>query len=226
MRDYDQIDPREYDARQDKSMAAVYLRRHWFPLFQGLMSEYCVDTVLDLGCGTGEYAELAREYTKSVVGIDRSRVMVRHAKTKGGEYVLGDASAIPLQDKSVATVVSVGLLEYAEVQCVAGEVGRVLQPRGIWLILTPNKYSLARIPYKCFCRLTRRPYLMREPSYGDMKRSLKQFNVIKVVRSDGLVWLPKMLDRSIGLAVYSLIQTLFVGHNPFSNIMVFVAEKT
>ena len=226
MRDYNQIDPREYDARQDKSMAAVYLRRYWFPRFRDLMREYCVNRVLDLGCGTGEYTKIAGEYAKSVVGIDRSRVMVDYAKTKGGEYVLGDALAIPLRDKSVSTVVSVGLLEYADVQFVAREVSRVLRPSGIWLILTPNKYSLARLPYKCFCRLTHRKYRMREPSYWDMKRSLKQFNVVKVLAGDGLAWLPKTLDRSIGLAIYSLIQTLFIGHNPFSNIMVFVAEKT
>ena len=59
--------------------------------------------VLDLGCGTGEYTRVTRERIWPVIfGIDKSAVMIRHAKAKGGEYVLGDALAVPLRDKSVS----------------------------------------------------------------------------------------------------------------------------
>ncbi len=45
---------------------------------------------------------------------------------------------------------------------------------------------------------------------------------------DGLVWLPEILDRSIGKKVYVFMEKLLkpAGRNPFSNIMLFVCRKT
>lgn len=88
--------------------------------------------LLDLGCGTGEFASLALE-GRIDVGIDsNSRVLCKAART--GRYdnlQCADARQLPFADNQFQTVLAVSVLEHiTQVDLALAEVFRVLRPGG------------------------------------------------------------------------------------------------
>ena len=70
-RDYDDIDPVEYDKSYTVVPREMYLKEYWLPLLEDAIGRYCKDKyVLDLGCGYGIYARMISKYTDNITGID------------------------------------------------------------------------------------------------------------------------------------------------------------
>jgi demethylmenaquinone methyltransferase/2-methoxy-6-polyprenyl-1,4-benzoquinol methylase len=92
------------------------------------------DTVLDLACGTGDFAELCRALGATVIGLDFSRGMLAAARSRLGaqvDLVQGDALRLPLADASVDVAVSgFALRNFAALPPVFAELARVLRPGG------------------------------------------------------------------------------------------------
>ena len=92
------------------------------------------DVVLDLACGTGDFALLARRRARRVVGLDFSGKMLERARERSGgsgEFVRGDALRLPLADGSMTVAVSgFALRNIASIPPVVGELARVLRPGG------------------------------------------------------------------------------------------------
>jgi len=88
---------------------------------------------LDLGCGEGRVARDLAGRGHAVVGIDASPTLVELAREADpdGEYLLGDAAALPFDDASFDLVVAYNVL--MDVEDMAGavrEAARVLVPGG------------------------------------------------------------------------------------------------
>ncbi len=95
-------------------------------------------TLVDVGCGRGkETLCMYKEKVKLSVGLDMSGVV---SLNKTIHFPLrGDASAIPLKDKSVDIIVTQELIEHMQYpEIFFREVGRVLKPSGIFILMTPN----------------------------------------------------------------------------------------
>jgi len=91
------------------------------------------ERVLDLACGTGDLARLARERGARVLGVDFARVMLRHARTlePGIDWVQGDAEALPVPDGAVDVVTcGFALRNFVALDAVLDELYRVLAPGG------------------------------------------------------------------------------------------------
>lgn len=92
------------------------------------------DRVLDLACGTGDFAALCHEAGADVVGLDFSRGMLDAANNRHGEiaeWVQGDALALPLPDASFTVAVSgFALRNFVEIAPAMRELSRVLQVGG------------------------------------------------------------------------------------------------
>jgi demethylmenaquinone methyltransferase/2-methoxy-6-polyprenyl-1,4-benzoquinol methylase len=92
------------------------------------------DVVLDLACGTGDFALLARERSARVIALDFSREMLRRARMRAGsgaDFVRADALRLPLADGSVTVAVSgFALRNLASIPPVLGELARVTRPGG------------------------------------------------------------------------------------------------
>jgi SAM-dependent methyltransferase len=95
------------------------------------------DSVLDVGCGTGNYARhLAHAAGEGlVVGMDASRPMIAAAARRGGgenlAYMRGDACALPFADGAFDVVCSVGVVHMlGEPMKALTEMVRVLAPGG------------------------------------------------------------------------------------------------
>lgn len=83
--------------------------------------------ILDLGVGTGRFAEPMQKKGFKVVGIDISRKMISKAKKKSVRNLfLADARHIPFRDKTFDATISVHLLHLiSEWRRTLGEVCRV-----------------------------------------------------------------------------------------------------
>ncbi len=102
------------------------------------------ETVLDVGCGTGQVARaLLRRYRRSrVVALDVALAMVRKAAA-GSRWsrkplpVCGDAESLPLADESINLVFSNLALHWCnDLERVLHELRRVLAPNGLLLMTT------------------------------------------------------------------------------------------
>ena len=95
------------------------------------------ETVLDLGCGTGNATFLTAARGAAVVGVDPSPRLLgvarRSAEGRGLDirFLPGEAAAIPLDDASVDAIVSVFAVIFApDATAAAAEMARVLRPGG------------------------------------------------------------------------------------------------
>ena len=233
MRNYNEVDPEQYDTRHERKPSERYDHDHWRPLIESAISRYCENKlVLDLGCGTGAYTKSIAQHANLALGLDISKRMLTYAKeTKYGSFslALADVHHIPLKAKSIDAVVSIGLFECVERVTALEEINRVLKPQGICIIGCANKYSAWGMVLKIACKVFGREWAWKEPSYREMLMLLKQkgFEVMEFKMDDGLIWLPDFLDRLVGRRIYLSIEKLFriVGKNPFSSGLLFVGRK-
>ncbi len=92
------------------------------------------DHVLDLACGTGDFAQIARGFTPHVLGLDFARVMLQGAQRRGiagVEWIQGDALRLPLRNGSMTVAVSgFALRNFTAIPPVLAELARVIRPGG------------------------------------------------------------------------------------------------
>ena len=97
-----------------------------------LLPELAGRVVVDLACGTGRYAAIARARgAAAVVGVDLSQEMLRGARRITGAVARGDLTALPIRSGAAGVVVSglaVGHVRWLE--GAIAEMGRVLAPGG------------------------------------------------------------------------------------------------
>lgn len=105
-------------------------------------------TALDLATGTGIVAAELRRLGHSVVGVDVSDGMLRHAANRlPGSVARADAEAIPLHTASAAAVVAIWFLHLLDdATPVLNEVARVLAPGGVF-VTTADKRAASRLSW-------------------------------------------------------------------------------
>jgi ubiquinone/menaquinone biosynthesis C-methylase UbiE len=98
-------------------------------------------TVLDIASGEGYGSHALSKVAERVVGVDISPEAVEYAKAKYGiDYRVGSADSIPLESASVDAVVSFETIEHVpDPVSFVNEVFRVLKPKGLFIVSTPNK---------------------------------------------------------------------------------------
>ena len=108
--------------------------------------------VLDLGCAGGFMAEAMAARGAAVTGIDPAGQAVAAARAQsqasgsGIAYLAGVGEQLPFQSASFDTVVCVDVLEHVrDLAAVIAEVGRVLEPGGLFLFDTINRTPLAAL---------------------------------------------------------------------------------
>ena len=103
--------------------------------------------IVDIGCGTGEFAKLFPE-KNSIFGIDITAKMLTKSANKmpNASFIRADAQHLPLKDSSLDFVSMIGLTEYFKDQSKPLlEVKRVLKKQGR-SIISFSKPSILHLP--------------------------------------------------------------------------------
>jgi ubiquinone/menaquinone biosynthesis C-methylase UbiE len=104
-------------------------------------------SVLDVGCGTGDFVQLFDATRTRYLGIDISANMIAECRRlfPGHEFKVADGDAIDAPDASVDLVLSIGVLEYLKDP--AGhlrELARVTRAGGNVIVTVPNGSNRSR----------------------------------------------------------------------------------
>lgn len=106
-------------------------------------------SILEIGCGTGQFTRWFAERFPSVIGLDRASAMLAEFRKISPEIpiILSDAHRLPVRDGSVDLSVFVVALEFLEDPQVAlAEAMRVAR-RGV-LLITLNPWSVGGLSRK------------------------------------------------------------------------------
>lgn len=130
---FDTIAPR-YDLVN--TVMTLGLDRHWRRRTVASLALARGSTILDLACGTGALARVARRAGYRVVGVDLSAGMLARMQGSHVPAIQSDAAALPFPDATFDGVISAyALRNFVDVACCIDEAARVLRPGGRVAIL-------------------------------------------------------------------------------------------
>src|SRR5262245_48503921 len=100
-------------------------------------------SVLEVGCGTGLILGPLALTAQSAVGLDLSPEMLRTARARGLNVLLGSATQLPFSDASFDLVCSFKVLAHVpDIRAALAEIARVTRPGGTMVLEFYNPWSL------------------------------------------------------------------------------------
>ena len=152
--DYDNTEiPVVYDRGRDHGPEFLHL---WMDVVSSSVGKRRINTILDLGCGTGRFSEaLARHFDADVIGVDPSTKMLDQARNKLRDprvrYELGCGETIPLRDESVDLVfMSMSFHHFEDPMAAARECRRVLPSGATAFLRAGIRDRISSYPYVDF----------------------------------------------------------------------------
>jgi ubiquinone/menaquinone biosynthesis C-methylase UbiE len=142
-----------YDRGRDHGPEFLNL---WMNVVAAHVKAQDIETILDLGCGTGRFTKALRaRFNAQVFGIDPSEKMLAQARSKQSDswigYESGRAESIPLPDNSVDLIFMSMIFHHFENPALAArECRRVLRHEGTAFIRGGTRERISSYPYYDF----------------------------------------------------------------------------
>jgi SAM-dependent methyltransferase len=127
--------------------------------------------LVDLACGDGKLIFKAKDRFTKLIGFDIAENRIRNAKKhargeRGFTFKVADLDqGIPLPDKSVDVITCEAAIGcFYDVEFMVREIHRVLKPKGIFILESPN---FAYLPRRVSLGLGNLPKCSAFPGFGD-----------------------------------------------------------
>jgi SAM-dependent methyltransferase len=122
-------------------------------------------SLIDIGCGGGRflhYLVQSHEKWEKIVGVDVSPFLVRRAQAKNRNIVLADIQIAPFRNGCFDIATLWDVIEHlARPLDALKEIGRILSPKGVVILSTPNAdsvlHSLSLVMFKSGIGLLQKP---------------------------------------------------------------------
>ncbi len=133
--------------RGDPDRIRAQLEADYLPLLVDARDAAGDGRCVDLGCGRGEWLDVLAAHGFSALGVDLNPAMAGAARARGHEVTIGDALAFlrAMPDASTLAVSALHLAEHLDFSTlfrVVAESRRVLKPRGLLILETPNPENI------------------------------------------------------------------------------------
>lgn len=132
--------------------------------------------VLDIGCGTGNYTQALNKRGIGMVGLDRSGLMLRKARSKASDLPLigADAAALPFPDRSFdGAICTLALHHFADLDATFAEAARVLH-RGRLVIFTALPEQILRYWLRAYFPRMIREAAEQMPHWSEIEIALRR----------------------------------------------------
>lgn len=144
---------------------------HYHPLIVRAIGKY-VDSVLDVGCGTGQLCRYIATGTGVVVGLDsnESAISIARALTidRNVEYVLSDIRAAPFERESFGAVTSVATIHHLGTADALDHLVPLIRPGGVLAVVgLASSSGLRDLVYDCSGHLLSRLFRLRRTLWWD-----------------------------------------------------------
>ncbi len=139
-----------YEGQPDLRTYNFYTRRS--AVLDLLRGDEDFPRILDIGCGSGDYGEVAERHSGRYYGIDYAPEMIvkaveRHRGNSGSSrFLAGSGSTLPYRDDSFDLVIAMGYIEYFEDPDVTlDEIRRVLRHGGSLVMQSYKQDLMSRL---------------------------------------------------------------------------------
>ncbi len=184
------IDAESYDKRDETSVLEDYVLGLWQPFLKKIIGNLSAGkVVIDLGCGTCEYTQAAKN-AKKIYAIDVSSEMLKvcHEKLIGfnqAEIILSDIQNFKMAE-SADLIITIGIWEYIPPQDLLNTIKKITQRGSKIIVVFPNIYNKLNL----LRSIARRKIIAIRP--GFIKKLFKKEFTIVDSASFGVVgWFPK-----------------------------------
>lgn len=173
-----------------------FLRRKWLVLetvLRRLGMRPKSMTWLDMGCGRGEFLNIAGPHFLTATGCDPSRQMLARSGAFA-THVQTELCRLPFASQSFDLVTAICVYHHVNPKLrgrVTEEVRRVLRPQGLFCLIEHNPYNPITQRIVRSCPIDAAAELL---TAGDSKRLLKQAGM-RPVRQEFFLYLPEKWFR-------------------------------
>ncbi|KKS44886.1 MAG: Methyltransferase type 11 [Candidatus Azambacteria bacterium GW2011_GWA2_42_9] len=191
-KNFEYTDARAYDRRGELSILENYVLKLWQPFLKNKIAGLSGGKVVaDLGCGTGEYAQGAKN-AKKIYAVDISAPMLKLCREKLKDFPQAEIIQLSVFEANLPQadlIITIGVWEYVNPKLLFKTIEKMSQKGSKIIVVFPNIYNdlnLVRSVFK-MKRVALRP--------GFIKKLFKaDFRLIESANFGMVSWVPKKLQ--------------------------------
>ena len=143
-KDFEYIGAEEYDRRAENSVLENYVLGLCQPFLKKIIGDLSIGKVVaDLGCGTCEYTQAAKN-AKKIYAIDISETMLKVCREKMKNFPQVEIINLPVFDVNlppVDLVITIGVWEYIDPVVLFNKIKEITRQNSKIMVVFPNIYN-------------------------------------------------------------------------------------